>query len=286
MSRGRILRRLAAETLGEELAGRIWGRIEFVGDLALIRIPPGVEPGLLKPLAERILGEFKYVRSVWGGFPGVEGEFRLRRYVHLAGEDRSETLYKEHGCVFKVDITKVYVSPVLGFEHRRVASLVQPGETVLNMYAGAGFFSIIIAKYSRPRRVYSIDLNPDAYKFMVENTRLNKVEGIVEPILGDAVRVIEERLAGSSDRVLMPLPDLALQHLPYALKALREGRGFIHVYLHVKAGRGEDYLGKAEAMLAGKLREMGVRGFTITGKRLIRTIAPRVYQVVLDAKIE
>jgi tRNA (guanine37-N1)-methyltransferase len=286
LSRGRILRRLAAETLGEELAGRIWGRIEFVGDLALIRIPPGVEPGLLKPLAERILGEFKYVRSVWGGFPGVEGEFRLRRYVHLAGEDRSETLYKEHGCVFKVDITKVYVSPVLGFEHRRVASLVQPGETVLNMYAGAGFFSIIIAKYSRPRRVYSIDLNPDAYKFMVENTRLNKVEGIVEPILGDAVRVIEERLAGSSDRVLMPLPDLALQHLPYALKALREGRGFIHVYLHVKAGRGEDYLGKAEAMLAGKLREMGVRGFTITGKRLIRTIAPRVYQVVLDAKIE
>jgi tRNA (guanine37-N1)-methyltransferase len=286
LSRGRILRRLAAETLGEELAGRIWGRIEFVGDLALIRIPPGVEPGLLKPLAERILGEFKYVRSVWGGFPGVEGEFRLRRYVHLAGEDRSETLYKEHGCVFKVDITKVYVSPVLGFEHRRVASLVQPGETVLNMYAGAGFFSIIIAKYSRPRRVYSIDLNPDAYKFMVENTRLNKVEGIVEPILGDAVRVIEERLAGSSDRVLMPLPDLALQHLPYALKALREGRGFIHVYLHVKAGRGEDYLGKAEAMLAGRLREMGVRGFTITGKRLVRTIAPRVYQVVLDAKIE
>ncbi len=286
MSRGKVLRRLARETLGEEVASRLWGRIEFVGDIALIRIPPGIEADVLKRLAERILEEFKYVKSVWGGYPGVQGEYRLRKYVHLAGEPRSETVYKEHGCLFKVDITRVYVSPVLGFEHKRVAGLVRPGEVVLNMYAGAGLFSIIIAKYSRPSKVYSIDINPDAYRYMVENVRLNKVEGVVEPILGDAVKVIQERLAGSSDRVLMPYPDIALDHLPYAVMALKDGKGMVHVYLHVKAAKGEDYFGKAVALLSQRLGEVGVKWFNVANKRVVRMVGPRVYQVVLDVEVK
>ncbi|WP_048163116.1 class I SAM-dependent methyltransferase [Thermogladius calderae] len=286
MSRGKILRKLASETLGEELASKLWGRIEFVGDIALIRIPPGIEADALKQLAERILEEFKYVKSVWGGHPGVQGEYRLRKYVHLAGEPRSETVYKEHGCLFKVDITKVYVSPVLGYEHKRVAGLVRPGEVVLNMYAGAGLFSIIIAKHSRPSKVYSVDINPDAYKYMVENVRLNKVEGVVEPILGDAVRVIQERLAGSSDRVLMPYPDIALDHLPYAIMALRDGRGVVHVYLHVKAAKGEDHFEKAASLLSRRLGEIGVQWFNVANKRVVRMVGPRVYQVVLDVEVK
>jgi tRNA (guanine37-N1)-methyltransferase len=281
-----MLRKLARETLGEEVASKLWGRIEFVGDIALIRIPPGIEADTLKRLAERILEEFKYVKSVWGGYPGVQGEYRLRKYVHLAGEPRSETVYKEHGCLFKVDITRVYVSPVLGFEHRRIAGLVRPGEVVLNMYAGAGLFSIIIAKYSRPSKVYSIDINPDAYRYMVENVRLNKVEGVVEPILGDAVKVIQERLAGSSDRVLMPYPDIALDHLPYAVMALKDGKGMVHVYLHVKAAKGEDHLGKAVALLSQRLGEVGVKWFNVANKRVVRMVGPRVYQVVLDVEVK
>ncbi|WP_440059277.1 class I SAM-dependent methyltransferase [Thermogladius sp. 4427co] len=285
MSRGKILRKLASEVLGEEVAKRLWGRIEFIGDIALIRIPPGVEYTELIPLAERILREFKYVKSVWGGYPGVRGEYRLREYVHLAGEKRSETLYKEHGCLFKIDITKVYVSPVLGFEHRRIAELVRPGETVINMYAGAGFFSIIIAKLAKPARVYSIDINPDAYRYMVENIRLNKVGHIVEPILGDAAKVVEERLYNIADRVLMPYPDIALQHLPYAVKALKDGRGVIHIYLHVKALKGEDYFAKAVRMVEERFKEIGIGKIKVLNKRVVRMVAPRVYQIVLDTEI-
>ncbi|MCD6301623.1 MAG: class I SAM-dependent methyltransferase family protein, partial [Staphylothermus sp.] len=158
MSRGKFIRKIAREVLGEENARKIWGRIEIIGDIAVIRVPFDMDSEELVPLAEKIIAELPYVKSVWAGLPGVAGPYRLRKYVHLAGEKRSETIYKEHGCLFKVDITKVYVSPTLNYEHKRVAQQVKPGETVVNMFAGAGFFSIIIAKYSKPKIVHSIDI--------------------------------------------------------------------------------------------------------------------------------
>jgi len=285
MTRGGIVKDIAREILGEEIAGKLWRRIEFIGDIALIRTPLGMEPEVLKPLAEEILKRFTFVKSVWAAIPGVEGPWRLRKHVLLAGENRSETLYREHGCVFKVDINKVYISPSLNYEHIRVARLVQPGETVLNMFAGAGLFSIIIARHAKPRKIYSIDINPYAYQYMVENVKLNHVEDIVEPILGDAGEIIESRLAGSSNRVLMPYPELALEYLDKALKALMNGRGRIHVYLHVKTEKGEHYLTKAEKILVDRLESLNVGKYVIAYKRKIRNVGPRMHQVVLDVEV-
>lgn len=279
-----FLRKIASEILGEELAREIWSRMEILGDILIIRIPYNIDPCVLKPLAERLLIELPYLKSVWGGFPGVKGDYRLRQYIHLAGEKRSETIYKEHGCRFKIDFTKVYVSPTLSYEHIRIAKLVEPGEVVVNMFAGAGFFSIIIAKYSKPKTVYSIDINPDAYTYMVENIKLNKVENIVIPILGDAARVIEEELHDSSNRVLMPYPDIALDYLIYAVKAIRD-KGWIHIYLHIDAAKGEDPVKKAEEIVSNKLCEISVKNYLFKNGRVVRPIGPRKYQIVLDTYI-
>ena len=281
MTRGDLLKKIAREVLGEDYASRLWRRVEFIGDIALIRTPIDMDPRDLKPLAEELIKRLPYVKSVWAALPGVTGEYRLRRHVWLAGEERSETIYREHGCLFKVDINKVYVSPSLNYEHIRVARLVEPGEVVVNMFAGAGLFSIIIAKFSRPRLVYSIDINPHAYNYMVENIALNRVEGLVEPILGDAKQVVEEKLVGVVDRVLMPYPELALEYLPYALKALRDGRGWIHVYLHIYTSRNEHWRTRAQSIVEDRLRELGAR-HRVVNIRKIRNVGPRTHQVVVD----
>lgn len=282
----KYLRALAREVLGDKLAQKIWGRMEIIGDILVIRIPFDVKPDDLKPLAERVLRELPYIKSVWGGFPGVKSEYRLREYIHLAGEKRSETIYKEYGCRFKIDFTKVYISPSLSYEHYRVAKLVKEGEVVTNMFAGAGFFSILIAKYSRPSIVYSIDINPHAYHYMVENIRLNKVEDKVIPILGDAAKVIEEKLRDTSDRVLMPYPDIVLDYLVYAVKALRD-KGWIHIYLHVEAKKNMDPIEKAKLVASEKLDQIPfVNKYVFKYGRVIRQIAPRKYQVVIDTFIE
>jgi len=52
-------------------------------------------------------------------------------------------------------------------------------EVVLNMFAGAGCFSILIAKYSNAEKVFSIDVNPSAvlmkefYSFKAEGNWRN-----------------------------------------------------------------------------------------------------------------
>ncbi len=275
----RLLRRIAAEVLGEEKASRVWGRVEIVGDIAVIRKSPGIGVEDLRLLAEELLSRIKYVRSVWAAITPVSGEFRIREFIHLAGERRSQTIYKEHGCLFKIDIRKVYISPALNYEHIRVARMVRPGEFVVNMFAGAGLFSIIIAKHSSPRKVISIDINPDAYELMVENVKLNKVEGVVEPVLGDACVIIED-YAGMCDRVLMPLPGLSLKCLPQAVKSLR-GSGVIHVYDFVTALNKGEAVEAAMRRFSSVLNELGVK-WRFIGSRVVRSVGPRYYQVVLD----
>ncbi len=281
-----LLRRIAEEVLGEKKARNVWKRIEIIGDIAVIRKSFTISVDELKPLAEKLLQVIPHIRSVWCGVSEVKGEFRIRDYVHLAGEPRSETIYREHGCSFKLDIRKVYVSPRLNYEHRRIALKVKPGEVVVNMFAGVGLFSIIIAKYSKPRKVYSIDINPDAYYYMVENVKLNKVEGIVEPILGDAALVIKDKLRNVADRVLMPLPGLSYEYLEYAIMALRPGwPRYIHVYEFTFAGPGENPEDKVKQKFTSRLRELVPR-YRVEFSRIVRMVGPRRYQVVLDVTVE
>lgn len=286
MTRGPLLKELARRSLGENYASRIWKRVEFIGDLAVIRVPFNFNPHDLRPIAEEILRRLPYIKSVWAALPGIVGEYRLRRHVWLAGEQRSETLYKEHGCLFKVDINRVYISPSLNYEHKRIASLVRPGEVVINMFAGAGLFSIIIAKHARPHKVYSIDISQDAYNFMLENVKLNKVEGIVIPLLGDAKDLIENRLRNVATRVLMPYPELALDYLVHAISSLSNRRGFIHLYLHVKTSRGEHWKDKAQDLVATRLSKLSVNDYDLLNIRKVRNVGPRTHQVAVDLYIK
>ncbi|MEM2025366.1 MAG: class I SAM-dependent methyltransferase family protein [Desulfurococcaceae archaeon] len=286
MTRGLLLKEIAKKSLGEDFATLVWRRVELIGDIAIIRAPFNLEACNLKPLAEELLKTLPYVKSVWAALPGVNGQYRLRSHIWLAGDHRSETLYKEHGCSFKVDINRVYLSPSLNYEHIRVARQVKQGEVVLNMFAGAGLFSIIIAKHAKPHKVYSIDISHDAYNYMVENIKLNRVEEIVVPLLGDAKDVIEFSLKSTSTRVLMPCPELSLQYLPHAIKSLCDQRGFIHVYLHIKASKGEHWRDKATSMITNKLHELSIDKFEVLYMRKIRNVGPRTHQVVVDLHIK
>ena len=279
---GKYLRRLASELFGDEVAKKVWGRVEIIGDIAIVRKSPDLSLDLLRVLGEELLKRLPYVKSVWAAVTPVKGSFRVREYVHLAGEKRSTTTYREGGCKFKIDIKSVYISPVLSYEHSRIASLVQEGEFIINMFAGAGLFSIIIARTGKPLKVVSIDINPRAYELMVENVRLNKVEAYVEPVLGDAREVIKW-FEGMADRVLMPLPELAMKYLPHAINALRDS-GVIHVYDFITAESKKEAVEGLKARYSNALRELGVRHAVLFG-RVVRSVGPRYYQVVLDVRV-
>ncbi len=250
---------------------------DMVGDIAILRIDARLA-SKKQVIASTLLQRNRTIKTVLGQSSPVSGEYRVRDLEHLAGEKKTVTTHREHGCVFEVDLSKVYFSPRLSTERLRIAQLVSAGEVVVNMFAGVGAFSIVIAKKTPVAKVFSIDVNPSAYELQVKNVGLNRVEGRVVPMLGDSGRIILSSLKGVADRVLMPLPEGAQRFLPDALIALKESGGAIHYYRHVHAAKGEDPIAKAVQEVDSSLGS----AFAVLGKRIVREIGPRWFEVVLD----
>jgi tRNA (guanine37-N1)-methyltransferase len=224
------------------------------------------------------------VKTVLCQVGAVSGTFRLRELKWIAGEAKTKTIHREHGCLLTVDLSKAYFSPRLSYERMRIANQVQPGEVIVNMFAGVGCFSIIIAKHSHASKIFSIDINPHAVKLMKENIHLNHLTSQVVPIEGDARETIETSLRGIADRVLMPLPEKSLEYLDAAITALKPSGGYVHYYSHVHARKGENPVAKVVEEATKKLVELGV-SFQINYSDIVRTVGPNWYQVVLDIQI-
>jgi tRNA (guanine37-N1)-methyltransferase len=167
----------------------------------------------------------------------------------------------------------------------RVARQVGKDEVVVNMFAGAGCFSILIAKHSDAKRVYSIDINPQAVNYMRENVRINRVFGKVVPLLGDAKEVVEERLLHVADRVIMPLPEKASEYLPCALLTLKKTGGLIHYYDFEYASKDLDAAEKVKLKVSEKLQSLGVN-FQVLFDRVVRSTGPHWWQLVSDIRID
>jgi tRNA (guanine37-N1)-methyltransferase len=255
--------------------------IDFVGDIAIIEIPPELSSHK-KMIGEAILKTHKRVRTVLAKSSSIGGIYRLREFEVIAGEDKTETVHREHGCTYHVDVSKAYFSPRLSNEHNRVASQVRENETVVDMFSGVGPFSILIAKKHSNVRVYAIDVNPDAVYYLKTNITVNRVEKKVIPILGDARQVVEETLKGVADRVIMNLPEKALEYVDVACAALKAEGGIMHYYEFTSA---PEPLETAKNRLIEAVKHTKRSVEKILLARTVRLVAPYTWQVVVDAEI-
>jgi len=277
------LKFLLKEILQPRELNLVFKSYDVVGDIAVIRVPETLK-SKSQIVAEAIMQTHKHVKTVLLQTSAVSGDFRLRQLEWVAGERKTATLHKEFGCLFEVDLERCYFSPRLSFERRRLASLVQPNEIVVNMFAGVGCFSIVLAKHSKVKKVFSIDVNPFAFEFMVKNVRLNRVQNQVIPFLGDAKKIVKENLSHVADRVLMPLPERAYEYLDDALMVLKPSCGWVHYYDFVHAGMGENPVEKVKDKVTAKLNESNVK-FRVQLGRVVRATGPYWFQVVLDVLV-
>lgn len=273
----RDLREALKDRLSEEELKR-FRAFDVVGDIAVIKLPKVLWPKK-RVIGEALMKVHRHVRTVLLQTSAVRGELRTRELEVIAGEPRTETTHREGSCEFRVDLAKVYFSPRLATERLRVAKQVQPGEIVVNMFAGVGCYSVLIARHSKAALIYSIDKNPTAFEYMRENIRINKVGDRVVPILGDAREVIEAYLKGKADRVLMPLPESARQFFDVALLSLKPEGGVIHFY---DFGEEPDLFTPSFQFACSAAEGRNVE---LIGSRAIRSYATRVYHIVLDLKI-
>lgn len=256
--------------------------IDFVGDIAVVEIPTELQD-YKKVLGEAILRTHKRVNTVLAKSGPVEGAYRLREFEVVAGVEKTETTHREFGCVYYIDIVKAYFSPRLSHEHARVASQVKEGEMVVDMFAGIGPFSILIAKKHENVRVYSIDVNPDAVESLKRNVAANRVENRVLPLLGDVRQVVGQQLNGVADRVIMNLPEKAIEYIDVACKAIKSKGGIMHYY---EFTNDPHPLEAARIRLTEAISQANRKLKKILLTRVVRETAPFTWQVVVDARIQ
>jgi tRNA (guanine37-N1)-methyltransferase len=267
--------------LPPHLSASVPRALDIIGDIAIIEIPPELK-AQENIIGEAVLKTHKNIRTVLAKASTVTGTYRLREFKVIAGEHRADTVYKEYGCKYQVNIAKAYFSPRLSHEHKRVASLVQEGETVVDLFAGVGPFSVLIAKTVENVKVYALDINPAAIALLERNARLNRVENRVFPILGNARQLVEDRLLGVADRVIMNLPEKATEFVDTACRALKPAGGTVHHYEFI---RRPDSIENMKHRFSEAVEKSGRKVDAFLFAKAIRETAPYECQVALDAKI-
>ena len=202
-----------------------------VGSVVLVAMGDSPRPGEVGEALLALHGEADTVLSR----NGISGTHREPNVTVVAGEGDTETVHTEHGTEYALDLAEVMFSPGNKAERAHMGEQVSEGERVLDMFAGIGYFTLPMARAGAD--VTAVEHNPTAFRYLVENTMRNGVDGLVHPYRADCRAVIEAGIDGGPvDRVVMgyyeasePADDGGFVYLDHALDALAPG-GVLHMH--------------------------------------------------------
>ena len=243
---------------------------EIAGDVVTVKMDPS-----LFPYADEIgraYAEVLEARSVWADVSGVSGEFREPDMRLLYGSG-GESVKLENGIRYCFDVTKVMFASGNLAERKRMKDLDCTGETVVDMFAGIGYFTLPLAKFSGARRVFACEKNPNSYAFLVRNLALNGIGNVI-PLLGDNRDIAGRRFA---DRILMGYVQTTSQFLEKALELAKSGC-IIHYHDTFPTGQQERYVNDIFSKACGDAYEV-VRIIEV------KSFAPSVSHYVADVRV-
>lgn len=255
--------------IADEKIDEIKKSFDIIGDVVILEIPMDLEDE--KYLIGEAALNFTKRKAVYRKVSEVKGVIRTRELEHLAGDDVSQTIHTEFGSRIMLDVKKVYFSPRLATERERIVNQVKNCETIVDMFAGVGPFSIAIAR-RRNVEIYAIDINPDAFHYLEKNIELNKIQGTIIPILGDAKNVLEDKNI-NAHRIIMNLPGTACEFLDVAINSLKKG-GILHYY---------EFASDLEKPAESIKKVAGDREVKILNQRRVKSRSPGVWHVGIDA---
>ena len=247
-------------------------RWELAGDTVTLKLDPS-----LADRAEEIgavYAEALGVSAVYADISGVSGELRIPDNRLIWGEP-CDAVKTENGITYSWDPARIMFSSGNLKERGRMAKTDCSGETVVDMFAGIGYFTLPLARFGMPRRVFACEKNPVSYGYLVRNIGVNSVGKRVIPILADNRHLVG---TGFADRILMGYVQRTSEFLPKALSLAKEGC-IIHYHDTFPTGKGRQ---ETERVFS---EACGGRDFTIEGVREVKSFAPLVSHYVADVRV-
>ncbi len=243
----------------------------LIGNILVLRLKPSLYKYRRK-IGEACLKILPYVHTVILE-KKIQGKVRKPKIEVIAGCKNYQTILKEHGCQFLIDISKVMWSKGNKFERQRIVKLAKSNETVVDMFSGIGYFSIFLAE--KVKKVYSIDINPVAIDFLRKNAWLNNVENKIEILQGDC-RKFSSLLENTADRVVMGYLHDTEKFFPHALR-IAKSKAIIHFHRAMKIGEIEKIEKKLISM--AKKEKVKIRFLKFVK---VKSYAPKVWHMVFD----
>ncbi|XP_075470949.1 tRNA (guanine(37)-N(1))-methyltransferase isoform X2 [Ascaphus truei] len=225
------------------------------------------------------------ITSVVNKTSTIDATYRNFQMEVLAGEENMITKVRENNMNYEFDFSKVYWNPRLSTEHDRIIGLLKAGDVLFDVFAGVGPFAIPAAK--KNCIVYANDLNPESYKWLLHNCKLNKVDKKVQAFNTDGRDFIRKTVkaellkhmvllskGGKNNlHIVMNLPAMALEFLDVFKNLLEEEPcsnailPTVHCYSFSKHDDPTaDVQGRAESFLGTTLESCSLH--------LVRNVAP------------
>ena len=269
---------------------------DLIGDIAIIEFDRldnmhdiSQLGDIKKEISKAMLKVHKNIKTIYEKIGPVKGEYRLRGLKHILGPKKTETLIYENKCVFKLDVKKTFFTPRLVFERKRISNLpFEKNEIIVDMFSGVGPFAIQIAK-NQDVIVHAFDINPWAIYYLNENILLNKLKGKILAYNIDIKSLlkydnpIRQNLENKIHRIIMNLPERALEFIDIAKILIKKSGAILHIYLFSEK---PDSIEKGIFKSKKVLNQHYLSIEKILNKRIVKPYSPRIDLIVLDVKVK
>lgn len=256
--------------------GKLPSSYQIVGDIMLVKLMKIKSPKQKQKIAQAILKLLPYVKTVCE-IKEIKGELREPSVKVLAGNG-TVTVHKENEILYKIDVSKIMFSKGNLSERKRLLNQVKDGEIIVDMFAGIGYFSLPIAKFTKAKEMIALEKNPVAYNFLTDNIALNKITNLIA-IQGDCITAARS-FPAKADRILMGYFPGTEQFLPAAIWMAKPGC-IVHFHnIYAEKELWKTPLDQIEAASKALNRE-----YEILVKKKVKSYSPKKWHVVVDFKI-
>ena len=137
---------------------------------------------------------------------------------------------KENGVVYNFDSEEVMFCTGNGTEKRRVGNFKCENETIVDLYAGIGYFTLPFLVNGKAKHVYACEINPESVKALRKNLVANNVAERCTVFLGDNA-MSAPKLCGIADRVNLGLLPDSVKGYELAVDCLKLSTGgMLHIH--------------------------------------------------------
>jgi len=262
---------------------------EFYGELILL---PGnsFTDSIWKEFLPKVIAiicEIFKVKRVARKRSVINDKFRSPKTDILQGDD-PWVWRKENGITYHFDITRCMFSAGNISEKIRIANFDCTGETIVDLFAGIGYFTLPYLIHAKAEHVFACEWNPSSVVALKYNLEKLGVTDKCTVLEGDNRLVCPKNVA---DRVNLGLIPESVISWRTACEALKEKGGILHIHANVDCHRDEskkekfsEFAANVQDSIGKILQEVKNQPYKVVVKHVecVKSYAPRVYHLVVD----